>query len=57
MTHGNYLEQCVALTSLYPFAPGFRYLSILPTNHAIDFMVGFFGPFICGATVVRSPTR
>jgi long-subunit acyl-CoA synthetase (AMP-forming) len=46
MTHENYLEQCVALTSLYPFAPGMRYLSILPTNHAIDFMVGFFGPFI-----------
>ena len=44
MTHENYLEQCVALTSLYPFAPGIRYLSILPTNHAIDFMVGFFGP-------------
>jgi long-chain acyl-CoA synthetase len=56
MTHGNYLEQCAALTSLYPFAPGFRYLSILPTNHAIDFMVGFFGPFICGATVVHLRT-
>ncbi|MGB2623317.1 MAG: AMP-binding protein, partial [Candidatus Acidiferrum sp.] len=39
MTHENYLEQCVALTSLYPFWPGVRYLSILPTNHAIDFMV------------------
>jgi long-chain acyl-CoA synthetase len=56
MTHENYLEQCVALTSLYPFAPGFRYLSILPTNHAIDFMVGFFGPFICGATIVHLRT-
>jgi long-chain acyl-CoA synthetase len=56
MTHENYLEQCVALTSLYPFAPGFRYLSILPSNHAIDFMVGFFGPFICGATVVHLRT-
>jgi long-chain acyl-CoA synthetase len=56
MTHENYLEQCVALTSLYPFEPGFRYLSILPTNHAIDFMVGFFGPFICGATVVHLRT-
>jgi long-chain acyl-CoA synthetase len=56
MTHENYLEQCVALTSLYPFAPGFRYLSILPTNHAIDFMVGFLGPFICGATVVHLRT-
>ncbi len=56
MTHENYLEQCVALTSLYPFAPGVRYLSILPTNHAIDFMVGFFGPLICGATVVHLRT-
>jgi len=56
MTHENYLEQCAALTSLYPFSPGVRYLSILPTNHAIDFMVGFFGPFICGATVVHLRT-
>lgn len=56
MTHENYLEQCIALTSLYPFAPGMRYLSILPTNHAVDFMVGFFGPFICGAAVVHLRT-
>jgi len=56
MTHGNYLEQCVALTSIYPFWPGVKYLSILPTNHAIDFMVGFFGPFICGAAVVHLRT-
>jgi len=25
-------EQCVALTAIYPFWPGVRYLSILPTN-------------------------
>src|SRR6266516_7122944 len=56
MTHGDYLEQCVALTSLYPFWPGVRYLSILPTNHAIDFMVGFLGPFTCGAAVVHLRT-
>src|SRR5437879_5993889 len=56
MTHENYLEQCVALASLYPFWPGVRYLSILPTNHAIDFMVGFFGPFTCGAAVVHLRT-
>jgi len=56
MTHENYLEQCAALTSLYPFWPGVRYLSILPTNHAIDFMVGFFGPFTCGACVVHLRT-
>jgi len=56
MTHENYLEQCAALTSLFPFWPGVRYLSILPTNHAIDFMVGFIGPFLCGATVVHLRT-
>ena len=56
MTHANYLEQCKALTSWYPFWPGVRYLSILPTNHAIDFMVGFIGPFVCGACVVHLRT-
>jgi long-chain acyl-CoA synthetase len=56
LTHENYLEQCMALTALVPFWPGVRYLSILPTNHAIDFMVGFIGPFTCGATVVHSRT-
>jgi len=56
LTHENYLEQCVALTKLYSFWPGVRYLSILPTNHAIDFMVGFIGPFTCGATVVHLRT-
>ena len=53
LTHENYLEQCIALTAWYPFWPGVRYLSILPTNHAIDFMVGFIGPFVCGACVVH----
>lgn len=56
LTHDNYLEQCAALTALYPFWPGVRYLSILPTNHAIDFMVGFIGPFVCGATIVHLRT-
>ncbi|MGA9980590.1 MAG: AMP-binding protein [Candidatus Sulfotelmatobacter sp.] len=56
LTHENYLEQCSALTALYPFWPGVRYLSILPTNHAIDFMVGFIGPFVCGACVVHLRT-
>jgi long-chain acyl-CoA synthetase len=56
LTHENYLEQCKALTAWYPFKPGVRYLSILPTNHAIDFMVGFIGPFVCGACVVHLRT-
>jgi long-chain acyl-CoA synthetase len=56
LTHENYLEQCRTLTAWYPFWPGVRYLSILPTNHAIDFMVGFIGPFVCGACVVHLRT-
>src|SRR5207302_3246711 len=56
LTHENYLEQCRALTAWYPFWPGVAYLSILPTNHAIDFMVGFVGPFVCGACVVHLRT-
>ena len=56
LTHENYLEQCRSLTAWYPFWPGVRYLSILPTNHAIDFMVGFVGPFVCGACVVHLRT-
>jgi long-chain acyl-CoA synthetase len=56
LTHENYLEQCKSLCAWYPFWPGVRYLSILPTNHAIDFMVGFIGPFVCGACVVHLRT-
>src|ERR1700758_3476050 len=56
LTHENYLEQCRSLTAWDPFWPGVRYLSILPTNHAIDFMVGFIGPFVCGACVVHLRT-
>ncbi|MGH9498811.1 MAG: AMP-binding protein [Terriglobales bacterium] len=56
LTHENYLEQCKSLIAWYPFWPGVRYLSILPTNHAIDFMVGFIGPFVCGACVVHLRT-
>jgi long-chain acyl-CoA synthetase len=56
LTHENYLEQCKSLTAWYPFSTGVRYLSILPTNHAIDFMVGFIGPFVCGACVVHLRT-
>ena len=56
MTHENYLEQCASFPALYPLWPGATYLSILPTNHAIDFMLGFFYPFVSGATVVHLRT-
>src|ERR1700751_3686669 len=56
LTHEKYLEQCRALTAWDPLWAGVQYLGILPTNHAIDFMVGFIGPFVCGACVVHLRT-
>src|SRR5579872_4381815 len=56
LTHENYLEQCAAVSTLWPFWPGTRYLSIIPTNHAIDFMGGFIMPFTGGGTVVHLRT-
>lgn len=56
LTHGNYLEQAAAVAPIFPFWPGARYLSIIPTNHAIDFMGGFIMPFTGGGTVVHLRT-
>ena len=56
LTHENYLEQCTAVTPAFPFWPGARYLSIIPTNHAIDFMGGFIMPFTGGGCVVHLRT-
>lgn len=56
LTHDNYLEQCATVTPVFPFWPGARYLSIIPTNHAIDFMGGFLMPFTGGGTVVHLRT-
>ena len=56
LTHENYLEQCMAVTPIFPFWPGARYLSIIPTNHAIDFMGGFIMPFTGGGAVVHLRT-
>ncbi len=53
LTHDNYLSQYGTLVELFPMEPGERYFSILPTNHAIDFMCGFIVPFACGGTVVH----
>src|SRR5712672_1957887 len=55
-THENYLEQGYAITKVIAFDPGIRYLSILPTNHVVDFMMGFLLPFTAGATVVHLRT-
>ncbi len=56
LSHGAYLSQLEALLERFPMDPGDRYFSILPTNHAIDFMCGFVGPFVCGGTVVHQRT-
>jgi long-chain acyl-CoA synthetase len=55
-THEAYLEQAQAISQVISFAPGIRYFSILPTNHVVDFMMGFFMPFLAGATVVHLRT-
>jgi len=53
LTHENYLEQCIAVAPIFPFWPGARYLSIIPTNHAIDFMAGFVMALTGGGAVVH----
>ncbi|MCS6797762.1 MAG: AMP-binding protein [Myxococcota bacterium] len=56
LTHDAYLEQYAGLSRLYPMGPGDRFFSVLPTNHAIDFMCGFLGPALGGATVIHQRT-
>ena len=56
LTHGNYLSQWDALAGMYPMAQEDRFFSVLPTNHAIDFLCGFVGPLCCGAAVVHQRT-
>ncbi len=53
LTNDAYLEQYRGLGSLFPMTTGDRYFSILPTNHAIDFMVGFVGPICGGAAIIH----
>jgi long-chain acyl-CoA synthetase len=56
LTHGNYLLQAQALGRLFPIEEDDRYFSVLPTNHAIDFMVGFILPLLFGAAIVHQRT-
>jgi long-chain acyl-CoA synthetase len=56
LSHDAYLEQLGALMALFPMRPGHRTFSVLPTNHAIDFMVGLVGPLACGAAIVHQRT-
>jgi long-chain acyl-CoA synthetase len=56
LTHANYLAQAEVLGRMYPMGEDDRYFSILPTNHAIDFMCGFFMTLLFGAAVVHQRT-
>ncbi len=56
LTHGNYLAQAEILGNLYPMEEDDRFFSVLPTNHAIDFMVGFIVPLLMGGAVVHQRT-
>ncbi len=56
LTHANYLAQAEILGNLYPLAEDERFFSVLPTNHAIDFMVGFIVPLLMGGGIVHQRT-
>ncbi|MCY1053537.1 AMP-binding protein [Nannocystis sp. SCPEA4] len=56
LSHANYMAQAETLGNLYPLSEGDRYFSILPTNHAIDFMCGFLLALMMGGAVVHQRT-
>jgi long-chain acyl-CoA synthetase len=56
LTHENYLEQAETLGRMYTMEPDDVYFSVLPTNHAIDFMCGAILPFLFGAAVAHQRT-
>jgi long-chain acyl-CoA synthetase len=56
LTHDAYLQQAQVLGRMYPMAEHEVYFSILPTNHAIDFMCGLVLPMLFGASVVHQRT-
>jgi long-chain acyl-CoA synthetase len=56
LTHANYLAQAEVLGRMFPMDEVDRYFSILPTNHAIDFMCGFLLPLMFGGGIVHQRT-
>ncbi|HEX4353468.1 MAG TPA: AMP-binding protein, partial [Polyangiales bacterium] len=56
LTHENYLEQAQVVGRMYPMETDDVYFSVLPTNHAIDFMCGTIVPFLFGAAVAHQRT-
>jgi long-chain acyl-CoA synthetase len=56
LSHANYLAQAEVLGRMYPMAEDEKFFSILPTNHAIDFMCGFVLPLLFGGGIVHQRT-
>jgi long-chain acyl-CoA synthetase len=56
LTHDNYLEQAQVLGRMVPMQEDDVYFSVLPTNHAIDFMCGVIVPYLFGAAVAHQRT-
>lgn len=56
LTHENYLMQANALSELFPVDQRHSYFSFIPTNHAIDFMCGFFLPLMVNSKTVHQRT-
>lgn len=56
LTHDSYLVQAESLARLVPMRESDCYFSVLPTNHAIDFMCGVIVPYLHGASVVHQRT-
>ncbi|MFO1464241.1 MAG: AMP-binding protein [bacterium] len=56
LTHGNYLTQVENFSAHMKMRASDRYLSILPTNHGVDFVFGFLYPMLVGASVVHQRT-
>ncbi|MGE0708545.1 MAG: AMP-binding protein [Planctomycetota bacterium] len=56
LSHESYLSQLETLANTFPLEEDDVYLSVLPSNHALDFMCGFLVPLLCGARVVHLRT-
>jgi len=56
LSHGNYLSQVQQFHAHAQFRESDRYFSVLPTNHAVDFVFGFLYPLLRGCTVVHQRT-
>ncbi|MCA9520342.1 MAG: AMP-binding protein [Myxococcales bacterium] len=56
LTHDNYIRQAESLSQIFWYREEDNFFSILPTNHAIDFMCGFIVPLMLGSTIVHQRT-